>query len=490
MESLAKSFGQTHFGDVDLGDVRRNRRLPELVDRMVEKLGGTLPSMLPRAADTEAFYRLCDAEEVTHAAVHAPHRALMLKKLQTTRKFLLVLHDTTELDYTTRSSLTDLGQIGNGGRRGLLAHNSLVVDVDQGHALGLAQQILHRRAETPKKESVAELRARESRESLLWLRGTEGLPQRREVVDVCDRGADTFEFLEHECASQRTFVIRSARNRIVSVGHEGRLGKRRSLYAYLRSLPAVGKSETTVRISQELLEQRRQAREQDPSQRIDTIRVAKLSVSFAAVRIHAPHVRRGNHGTEPRAAWVVRVWEPDPPHGCEALEWFLITNFPVASAAHAKIIIQWYEARWIIEEYHKGLKTGCGIEKLQFRDKQRLEPAIAILSVAALNLLQLRDAARQPNAKTRRADELVEPDKILVLSLWKHGVPNPNMTVLEYYTTLAELGGYRRRKNCPPGWQVLWRGHIALHHLVEGFQYGRNLNKKTTRRRDKKCAKS
>jgi len=473
-----------------LGDVRRNRRLPELVDRIIQKPGGTLPSMLPRAADTEAFYRLCEAEAVTHAAVLAPHRALMLNKLQKTRKFLLVLHDTTELDYTAHSSLTDLGQIGNGGRRGLLAHHSLVVDVDQGHALGLAQQILHRRAATPKKESVAELRARKSRESLLWLRGTEGLPQRRQVVDVCDRGADTFEFLEHECASQRTFVIRSARNRIMSVGHEGPLGKGCSLYAHMRSLPAAGKSETTARIPQDLLEQRRQARDQDPSQRIDTIRVAKLSVSFAAVRIHAPHVRRGNHGTEPQAVWVVRVWEPAPPNGCPPLEWFLLTNFPVTSAAQAKTILQWYEARWIIEEYHKGQKTGCGIEKLQFRDEQRLEPAIAILSVVALTLLQLRDAARQPNAKTRRADELVDPDAILVLSLWKQGVPNPHMSVLEYYTALAELGGYRRRKNCPPGWQVLWRGHIALHHLVDGFRYGRNLNKTTASRGHKKCAKS
>ncbi len=87
-----------------------------------------------------------------------------------------------------------------------------------------------------------------------------------------------------------------------------------------------------------------------------------------------------------------------------------------------------------------------------------MEPAIAILSVVALTLLQLRDAARQPNAKTRRAAELIDPDVILVLSLWKNGVPNPHMTVLEYYTALAELGGYRRRKNCPPGWQ----GHHGL----------------------------
>ena len=58
-------------------------------------------------------------------------------------------------------------------------------------------------------EGVAAKRARESRESRLWLKGTDGLPDNRKVVDVCDRGSDTFEFLEHEANSGRTFVIRS-----------------------------------------------------------------------------------------------------------------------------------------------------------------------------------------------------------------------------------------------------------------------------------------
>jgi len=490
MESLEKSFGQTHFGNVDLGDLRRNRRLPELVDCIVRKPGGTLPSMLPREADADAFYRLCDADDVTHAAVFAAHRSLVLKKLQKTRKNLLVIHDTTELDFSSRTSLKNLGQIGNGGCRGYLAHNSLVVDADHGQVLGLANQILHTRVERPKNELVAEHRARQSRESLLWLRGTEGLPQRSQVVDVCDRGADTFEFLEHELRSQRSFVIRSAHNRVVSLGHEGKLSKPLSLYRHLRSLPAHATSQTTVRIPSELLEKRRRAKSKNSAKQIGTFREAKLCISFAAVRIHAPHVHRGNHGDEPLAVWAIRVWEPNPAPGCPRLEWFLLTNVPVETAAAAKRVIRWYEWRWVIEEYHKGQKTGCGIEKLQFRDQARLEPAIAILSIVAITLLQLRDAARHPNARTRRADELVDPDAIQVLSMWKNSEPHPDWTVHEYYIALAELGGYRRRKDCPPGWQVLWRGYIALNQMLEGYRLGRSLNGKSAKTTTKGCAKS
>ena len=64
--------------------------------------------------------------------------------------------------------------------------------------LVLCNQVLHRRAKVPEQETTAEKRERESRESLLWLKGTEPLPTSEQLVDVCDQGADTLEFSEHE----------------------------------------------------------------------------------------------------------------------------------------------------------------------------------------------------------------------------------------------------------------------------------------------------
>src|SRR5256885_11972521 len=51
-----------------------------------------------------------------------------------------------------------------------------------------------------------------------------------------------------------------------------------------------------------------------------------------------------------------------------------------------------YGCRSIVEELHKGMKTGCGIETLQFTTEAALQPAIALLSVVAVFLLGLRDA--------------------------------------------------------------------------------------------------
>lgn len=451
-----------HFASVDLGDERRNRRLPELVDEMVRHPGGTLPQKLPRPADQEAFYRLCHAEDVTHAAVLAPHRTRVLQKLQTTLKYLLVVHDATEFDFSSRTSLKRLGQIGNGLGRGYIAQQSLVVDPGRGTVEGLANQILHTRADVPKNESVAAKRERESRESLLWLRGTDDLPSRRQIVDVGDRGADTFEFLEHEVNSGRTFVIRSNYDRMIQRGHSGEEGETLSLWEYIRTLPSLGKCQVSVRIQ---AEQRAKSKTELP-----TSRVAKLQMSAAPIRLLAPHVHRGWHGNDPLAVWIVRIWEPQPPAGCEALEWLLFTNHPCSTARDVRQVKVWYEWRWIIEELHKAQKTGCAIEELQFRDEERLQPAIAILSVVALTLLQLRDAARDPTADTRRADEIVDAEAILVLSQWAEGTPCPNWSAYEYALALAKLGGYRRRNKCPPGWIVLWRGHTKLEAMLEGVR--------------------
>jgi hypothetical protein len=464
-----------HFGTVQLGDERRNRRLPQLADELVRHPGGTLPEKLPQPADLEAFYRLCAADDVTHAAVLAPHRERVLQKLQTSLKYLLVVHDATEFDFSSRTSLKQLGQIGNGLGRGYIVQQSLVVDPERGAVEGLANQILHTRADVPKDEGVAAKRERESRESLLWPRATEGLPARRQVVDVCDRGADTFEFLEHECQSGRTFVIRVQHDRTIQPADADADDEPVSLFEHVRSLPSQGLGKMGIRIP---AKQRTKSKHDLPATRI-----AKLRMSAAPVRLGAPHVHRGFHGNAALDVWVVRIWEPDPPAGCEPLEWILFTNHPCPTLRAIRLVKSWYEWRWVIEEFHKGQKTGCDIERLQFRDESRLEPALALLSIVALTLLQLRDAARDPAGHARRADEVVSPEAILVLSQWSAGRPCLNWTLHDYALALAKLGGYRPRKNCPPGWLVLWRGQTKLELMLDGARAFQQTLKR------KRCAK-
>jgi hypothetical protein len=425
--------------------------LVDLAERFARHPGGTLPEKLKSPAALKAAYRLMERKEVTHSAVLQPHRDETLRRVAQHDGPLVVIHDATELDYSGLHSLQGLGQIGKGTRRGYLCQNSLVVDPQQREVMGLVNQVLYRRPQAPKKETKGQGRKRENRESLLWLRGVEGLPADPRLVDVCDRGADTTEFLEHEAHSGRRFVIRSRHDRQIQPGHEGDL-PRRPLRVFVRGLKSQGTREVQVSAGEE-----RKAR------------TAVAHVAFAPLRIIPPKQKRGNHGDQPLRLWVVREWEPDPPAGEEPLEWVLLTNEPVENFADACRVLQWYECRWIVEEYHKAMKTGCNIEDMQFTQETRLQPMIALLSVVALTLLRLRDASRRPDAQTRAATEVVDQDYVVVLNAWRYRHADTRMTIHEFFYALARLGGHQNRKNDKlPGWLVLWRGWCELQAMTNG----------------------
>ncbi len=486
MAEPENSFGERHFGGAELGDRRRTERLPQLVNEMLRHPGGTLPQKLPRPGDLEAFYRLCDAEEVTHEAVMGPHRERTLQYLQTADHFVLAIHDATELDYSTHRTLVeDLGQIGNGNQCGYLVQNTLVVDPAHSVVVGLANQILHVRPCVKKAETKAQKRKRKSRESLLWLRGTADLPGRREVVDVCDRGADTFEFLEHEIQSGRTFVIRSAYDRNIVTGHDA-TGKEHHLHEYARTLPEIGMLEMPVAQKMIVKKPKRTGKK---TRTIRTKRVARLSLAAAPILVCAPTSKLGIHGNQPLPVWIVRVWEPQTPPGEEPIEWLLLTNHPVRGEKDARQIKTWYEWRWTIEELHKAKKTGCGIESLCFQHVDRLEPAIAVLSILALTLLALRDNGRNPELAQRPAREQIDAEYIEVLSLWRHRKLRPNWTNHEFYMALGRLGGHSGRKSSPPpGWIVLWRGWEKLQLMIDGARVAALRTQLALNKANKRCA--
>ena len=139
MDGNGLSFGERNFAHAILGDKRRTNKLVELADRMAHRPGGSLPEKFNSPKDLKAMYRLFDCDRVTHQTILAAHQQYLFKTLLPSRDgFTLVIHDGTELEYTKRRSLIeDLGQIGNGFRRGYIAHNSLVVRPKTGATLGL-----------------------------------------------------------------------------------------------------------------------------------------------------------------------------------------------------------------------------------------------------------------------------------------------------------------------------------------------------------------
>ncbi len=59
-----------------------------------------------------------------------------------------------------------------------------------------------------------------------------------------------------------------------------------------------------------------------------------------------------------------------------------------------------YACRWLIEEYHKALKSGAQIEQRQLEKRRRIEVLLGILAVVALRLLDT--AARRLSTRAPR----------------------------------------------------------------------------------------
>jgi hypothetical protein len=465
-DCFATDFGLDHFGTANLGDKRRTDRLVRAANRIVQRPDETLPHKLLTPADLDAFYRLVNRPEVTHAAVLAPHRERTRQRMLQQQGTVLILHDATELDYTTITSLKTLGQIGNGSKRGYICQNSLAVAADSAEVLGLASQILHHRRHKSKGETTSKSRRRADRESRLWVQGAQAVgpaPEGAHWVHVADRGSDTFEALENFHRLGR-FVVRANTSRVCARSHDPAVPADTFLHDYARSLPSLGGKPVDVSFRPA----DRKGRTRRP---VQLQRKTNVCVAAGPVRLQPPHVHRGEHGNDPLPLWIVHLHEETPPAQGDPLEWFLLTNQPVTTLEQALEVARWYELRWIIEELHKAMKTGCRIEKLQFTTEAALQPTIALLSVVATFLLNLRELARRPDAKERPARQVVCPLMVKVLCLWRHEREQPDWSLHAFVMALARLGGHQNRKHDGhPGWLTLWRGWQGLQAMLLGYR--------------------
>jgi hypothetical protein len=474
MEVTSLALARRHLGSAQLGDRRRTERLVKTAAHILAHPGTagaatTLPQKLPDWADLMGLYRLAAAEAVTHAAVLAPHRQQTLEAMAAHEGgVVLLLHDATELDYTHCRELSEqLGQIGNGGGRGYIAHHTLAV-TPQRQVLGLLGQVLHHRRTVSQRETRAQKRQHPQRESRLWLAGCEATgpaPAGKRWIDVADRGSDTLEFISYAHAHGRRYVIRSAKDRRLSGDdHVGSDRIHQRLHDYARDLPTLGRRSIEV-----------PAKAGKHKARQANVRVAAGPLTLQAdrwTRGELPEATATTTAAVELDLWVIHVKELDPlPVNIEPLEWILLSNLPAASFAQVCQLIDFYSCRPLIEELHKGQKSGMGIERLQFESAQRLEPVIALLSVVTVLLLQLRHAARQRDADITLATQFVPLLFVQVLSARLWGQARDDLSVRQFLYGMAHLGGHLgRRHDGPPGWQTLWRGWNDLQLMVQGVE--------------------
>jgi Transposase DNA-binding/Transposase Tn5 dimerisation domain len=444
------AWAERNFATAQLGDRRRTRRLVESAARIAAHPEKAFPQIFDWN-DLRGFYRVCDRQETTLAAVMQPHWD-QTRQAMAEQPLVLIVHDTTELDFTSHHALTGIGPIGNERGRGLLQHNSLAIVPRPRQVLGLAYQQYRVRQPAPKGESTYQ-RKRRPRESDLWtegIRATGRPPAGCCWVDVADRGSDDYEVMRTAQAVGHHFLIRANQNRRVFVTADQ--DRQEPLLDYARTLPSQGRDVVEI-----------------PGRGGRPPRTATVSLAGAAAWVPAPTGTPNRHEQPVVSAWVIRIWESTPPPEIqEPLEWILICSVPTTTLEDLRTRRDWYCDRWMVETFHDIEKNGCREEARRFATAARLEACLGVLSVVAVRVFQLRCALE--SSPTAAAEQVATTAEITVLSR-QLGRTSGGLTVRAFVRGVAGLGGFLGRKHDgEPGVRALWRGYQRLQDMVLGYE--------------------
>jgi hypothetical protein len=446
-------WAQMEFALAQLGDQRRTQRLVKIATRLAQSPGGTLPQAMPHWEELKAAYRFFSQPRNTYEQILRPHWERTQEACLEPGEYLLI-EDTTLLDYSFHNAAEGLGIIGDGGR-GLYLHSTLAMKVmawnleqrPEAVVVGLLGQQCWAQKSRPKGETRAQRNWRSDRMSKRWAEvlKTSARPAAGSTwTYIADREADFYEPLQRCQQSGVAFVIRACQNRRLADG-AGRL------WDSLSQAAVVGEVDIELR-----------ARPGAAARR------ASVQLRSTRVGLSGPW-RPGGRQADLAGITVLEVAEINPPAGVERLHWLLLTSLSCTSLTEARRIVGRYCARWHIEEYHKALKSGVGVEESQLEKAHRLETLIAVLALVAVRLLNTKLLARAlPN-------QALDPEQVgaegLRILEKRFGKPKAGWTQSTFWVAVARLGGFIGRKSDGmPGWQNIWRGWQRLMWMSEGLE--------------------
>lgn len=455
--------------DAPLGDVRRSRRFAQIMESLGRQPEASIPEAMGDVARLEAYYRLMRNEAVDHFKLLEPHFDAARRRTEDLGA-ALVVHDTSEIafdihDEPAREHLSRL----SANRQGFYWHASLAISDGPFRApfgLVASRPFVHA-SELEDDEARAfweQIDGVMDNEQRRWMEAVEQsealLEDVPKIIHVMDREADDYLTLFPMDMSGYSFVIRMTWDRNVCDGP--RRCDFRKLSDELDEVAWRDDTRTTTLSPRP----KRKATLGHPVRRA---RMARLKVRAKEVEIRRPDRIKAAYGPAGLKVNVVEVLEVDPPGDEEPVRWLLVTDQPIEADAQVWQIVDWYRARWVIEEFFKALKTGAVYTKLQHKRAATLLAALSAKAVVAWHLLVLRHLGRTMG----EADPIlvVNPLQLEVLRALKPKKLGAHPTAADVMKTIAQLGGHLPQ-NGPPGWLVLGRGWKHMREIEKGYRLG------------------
>jgi hypothetical protein len=438
----------------NFADHRLNVRMFSLFTCLAKSPKKSLPKALDPAG-LEGAYRFMSNHRVKPEPILSGHFGASVGRCEN-EELVLIAHDSTSFSYRYDGEREGLGRVQRGNeksRQNFFAHFSLALTADgERRPLGVLGFQPWTRLEAP--TGTEYQRWEEQMRSTSQM-----LSSSQKAIHLADREADDYEMFWALQRDQHRFVVRCQFNRLLQEGEQ--TTKLRDHFTNSTVLV-----ERTVPVNKRAPKRCAKMSKIYPARQE---RMARLSVTGATVQLKKPTKARP-HGASGVPSTVtinvVRIWEPEPPQGEDPIEWYLYTSEPIETAEQQLAVVDYYRARWVIEEYIKAIKSGCAFEKRQLQDYDALINLLAIFLPIAYRLLLLRsEAARAPQ---QPALNVVSQDELDVLRvLGRRKLPEAP-TAEDVYLAIAALGGHIKY-NGPPGWQTLASGFEDLERLTAGW---------------------
>ncbi|AUR52024.1 IS4 family transposase [Aquella oligotrophica] len=437
--------------DIELGDKRLNIRCRNILNGLSVSPEKSIPGALESWRETKAAYRFFSNNKVDEVKILEPH-INATKERMSKESVVLLLQDTTDIDYSKYQSLTDMGFLGEKKiehRHGFFLHPTIAVTPDKVN-LGVAHSITWKR-EQIKNQGLRKVTPIEEKESYNWLlsyRETKEIARQipnTQFINIGDRECDIYEFF-HEYDSKignANFIVRSGRDRCTS-------SKGLKVWEQLRRAPVI--ANIKFKLPRGWHTPRSKAK-------------VKREVRTVVQDVRSVEVELTPSSYHPSSLSDVRVYavmasEINAENLKDKVEWVLFTTIPVTTAEDALKIIQYYICRWQIELYFKILKSGCNIESRQLENYGRLKTLLAIFMIVAWRIQYITMFGRtnpdQPcdvifsNAEWQSVYVILNKDKVL---------PAHPPTIYQMIRMIAQLGGFLGRKNDgEPGIKTIWTG--------------------------------
>ncbi len=443
------------FAEAELNDERLSKRLLILARDFYDRPQANIPQACQSRAKTKAAYRFFEHSQTTMDSILRSHYEATVNRVSQ-QKVVLVVQDTTSLNYSAHPATVGLGPIGSKreGIIGFVVHDSMAFNV-AGTPLGLVD--VQCWARNPKQFQKRRLRYElpiEKKESQKWLKGFQKVAEAQKrcpettLVSVGDREADIYELfklaLSDPCGAH--LLVRAERDRLLADG-QGHLWEK------MASVPVAGIQVVSV-----------------PRQGKRAAREARLEVRFGRVRLKPPK-RKPKLGE--LSVWAILAEEIDAPKEVEPLKWMLLTTMEVRDFEQAAEKLNWYAARWGIEVYHRTLKSGCKVEQRQLGSADRIEACLAIDMVVAWRIFHLTKLGREtPKVPCTVFFEQAEWKALYCLTRQDPTPPDQPPTLREAVHMVASLGGFLGRKaDGEPGTKSLWLGLQRLDDIAATWKF-------------------